>query len=81
MDKDGNVVTSATNHVKFSVPGATIIGVENGNMLDLSKVQAPERDTYGGMCLAIVKTAKAGTYTVSATSEGLAPASVTFTAE
>ncbi len=81
VDKDGNVVTSATNHVKFSVPGATIIGVENGNMLDLSKVQAPERDTYGGMCLAIVKTAKAGTYTVSATSEGLAPASVTFTAE
>ena len=81
VDKDGNVVTSASNHVKFAVNGAEIMGVESSNMLDLSKVKAPERDTYGGMCLAIIKAAKPGSYTVTATSEGLASGSVSFKAE
>ena len=81
LDKDGNLVTSAANHITFSAPGARIIGVENGNMTDKTKVKAAEKDAYGGMALAILQADKAGTYTVTASADGLGSASVSFTAE
>ncbi len=81
LDKDGNVVPTADNLVKFSVEGAEIIGVENGNGRDLESCKIPERKAYSGMCLAIVQADKAGEIKFSAASEGLQGAEVVFRAQ
>lgn len=71
LDKNDNVVPTAENLVIFEVEGAQIIGVENGNMRDLSSNKASEKKDYAGMCLAIVQADKAGNIRLRATSEGL----------
>ncbi len=81
LDKDGNLCPYADNLVKFNVKGAKIIGVESGNMSDLSSTKASERKAYCGMCLCIVAADKAGDVTVEAAAEGLPTASVSFKAK
>ena len=81
LDADGNICPLADNLVKFSVKGARLIGVESGNMQDLSSVLASERKAYSGMCLGIIAADKAGEVSVTVESEGLAPATITFVAE
>ncbi|MBN2611045.1 MAG: DUF4982 domain-containing protein [Bacteroidales bacterium] len=71
LDKDGNIVPTADNLIEFEVEGAEIIGVENGNMRDLSSPKAKERKAFNGLCLAIVQAKKPGKITVKAVSEGL----------
>ena len=80
VDKDGQLCKTASNRVRLTVSGARLIGNENGNMRDLSSVKSPERDVWCGMSLAILAADKAGTVTVKAESEGLAPAEITFKA-
>ncbi len=80
LDKDGNVVPTADNLVKFSVEGAEIIGVENGNGRDLSSCKIPERKAYSGMCLAIVQARKSGDIKFRAESDGLQGAEIAFRA-
>jgi len=81
LDKDGNLVPTADNLVQFEVEGAKIIGVESGNMRDLSSPKANERKAFNGLCLAIVQAEKPGKITVKAVSEGLTSASLTIKAE
>ncbi len=71
LDKSGYVVPTAENLVRFEVEGAQIIGVENGNMRDLSSTRASEKKAYAGMCLAIIQADKAGSIKIKAASEGL----------
>jgi beta-galactosidase len=73
-DRDGHRVPYADNLIKFEAPGAGILGVESGNMMDLSSVKATERKAWGGLCLAIIQADKAGSFTVKASSEGLGDA-------
>ena len=58
-----------------------VIGMENGNMRDLTSVKLSERDVYCGMALAILSADKAGTVTVKAEADGLQPATITFAAK
>lgn len=81
LDKDGNLVPTADNLVRFEVEGAEIIGVESGNMRDLSSPKAKERKAFNGLCLAIVQAEKPAKITVKAVSEGLTSASVTIEAQ
>ncbi len=81
MDKDGNIVPTAGNLVKFEVEGAEIIGVESGNMQDVLSPKAKERKAFNGMCLAIIQSEKPGKITVKAISEGLKDATVNIKAE
>ena len=78
LDKDGNFVPTADNLIQFKVDGARIIGVESGNMRDLSSPKANERKAFNGLCLAIVQSEKPGKITVEAISEGLNSASLTI---
>jgi beta-galactosidase len=81
VDSNGHVVPTADNLVKFEVTGADLIGVESGNMADLSLTKAPERKAFNGLCLAIVQAEKAGNITVKATAAGLRGAEVKITAQ
>lgn len=81
LDAKGVLVPFADNMIKFSTAGAKLIGVESGNMADLSSPKASERKAYGGMCLGIVQADKAGKYTITVSSEGMESVSVDFVAE
>jgi beta-galactosidase len=81
LDKNGNFVPTADNLVQFEVEGAEIIGVESGNMRDLSSPKAKQRKAFNGLCLAIVQAEKPGKITVKAVSESLEGNSVTIKAE
>ena len=80
LDKNGNLVPTADNLVKFEVSGAEIIGVENGNMRDLSSPKAKERKAFNGLCLAIVQAEQKGNVLVKAFSEGLTGSEINFKA-
>ena len=80
LDKDGNLCPLADNQVRFSVKGGRLIGVESGNMTDLSSVLASERKAWSGKCLAIVAADRPGPVIVTVQADGLLASSVTFTA-
>ncbi len=55
-DKSGVVVPHANNDIEFQVSGpAKIIGVENGDILDLSPHKVNTRKAFNGMCLLIIQ--------------------------
>ena len=78
LDADGNLCPYTDNLVKFNVKGARIIGVESGDLNDLSSCKASERKAFSGLCLCIVAADKPGQVSVECTSEGLASSTVTF---
>jgi beta-galactosidase len=80
LDKDGNLCPLADNQVRFSVKGGRLIGVESGNMTDLSSVLASERQAWSGKCLAIVAADHPGPVIVTAQAVGMPASTVTFTA-
>ncbi len=71
LDKDGNLVPTADNLVKFSITGGEIIGVENSKPDDLMNCKLKQRRAFGGMCLAIVQASGRADIVVKAESEGL----------
>jgi len=78
LDKDGNVVPDAVNLVKFKLTGAaTIAGIDNGDPVSHDPFKADYRKAFHGLALAIIQSQeKAGTVTLTATSEGLQEAAV-----
>jgi beta-galactosidase len=81
VDAQGRMHPDANNEITFEVQGeGKLIGVDNGDMSDMSDFKGKVRKAFHGMCLAIVQsTAQAGQIRVTATSPGLKPASVTVT--
>ena len=71
VDKDGRVVPYADNLVKFEITGAKLVGVENGNMSDLSSCKIPERKAFNGLCLAIVQADRPGKIKIKVASDQL----------
>jgi beta-galactosidase len=79
VDKDGLQVPRAKNHIKFSIEGAgEIVATDNGDATSFESFQAPERNAYNGLALVIVraKPGAAGALKLTATADGLAPATV-----
>lgn len=81
VDANGVMVPHADNRVRFEVTGpGRIIGVDNGDPIDLESTKADHRKAFNGMCLAIVQsTAEAGVIQVAASSEGLRGGEVAIT--
>lgn len=82
-DANGNLIPNADNLVNFKIEGAGFIaGVDNGNQTSHESFKANYRKAFNGLCLAVVQSAgKAGTITLTATSEGLQGATVVVEAQ
>ncbi len=78
LDKDGNVVPTADNMVNFKLNGdAFIAGVDNGCETDHSSFKANHKQAFNGLALAILQSnGKAGNITLTASSKGLAGATI-----
>lgn len=83
-DADGNPVYSADNEVSFHLVGdGTIIGVDNGNPMDTSSCTSDNgtdavRSAFSGKVLVIVQSTKnAGSFTLTASAEGMSSADIT----
>jgi beta-galactosidase len=68
--------------VHFAATGpASIIAVDNGNMMDHDPFQATQRKLYDGNAIALLRaTGVAGQIKVTASAEGVPPATLTLTA-
>ena len=78
VDKNGRVVPTADNHIKFEVVGDGFVrGVGNGNANSHESDVLPERDLFAGWCQALVMS-KIGAKSIKviATSEGLESAEI-----
>ncbi len=73
VDKNGEMVPGAGNLLNFEVEGpGRLIGVENGDILDLSPHKVNYRKAFHGKCLAIIQaTGDAGEIRLKVTSGGL----------
>jgi len=82
-DDKGVLVPEADNLVKFSLSGkGTIAGVDNGFQASHEPFKADFRKAYNGMCLVILQSGKSnGQIRLTASSEGLDPASVDINVE
>jgi beta-galactosidase len=84
VDANNTVLPDSETRIHFAASGpAQIIAVDNGNLLDHDPFQAatPEKDRrlYEGHAIAILRaTAASGTITLTATTEGLPPATITI---
>jgi len=81
VDAQGRPVPTASNKVAWSVSGpAQIIGVGNGDPSSHEADRATERSAFNGLCMAIVQSRRGepGALSVTVTSPGLEPATVTI---
>jgi beta-galactosidase len=74
VDADGNVIPYADDvKVKFEISGqGELAGAGNGNPKDMASFHQPERKTFQGVCMAILRPKTTpGKINIKATSEGL----------
>jgi beta-galactosidase len=83
VDKDGNLVPDASNLVNFKLSGPGFIAsVDNGDETSHDPFKADYRKAFNGLALAIIQTKeKAGEISLTATADGLAPATVVLSAK
>jgi beta-galactosidase len=81
VDDAGTRIPDSTTVIHFAVSGpASVIGVDNGNMMDHDPFQASQRKVYLGNALAILRaTGSTGKVTVTATADGIPAATLTLT--
>ena len=72
-DENGNMVPDAHNLLKFNISGpAEIIGVENGDILDMNPHKVNYRNAFNGKCLLLLQTTDvSGVIEVSVSSKDL----------
>jgi len=83
-DSEDRMVPRAMNAISFQVTGpGEIVATDNGNPTDMTLFSSPERNAFNGMALAIVRATpgQTGQIVLTASAQGLAPASVTMVAE
>jgi beta-galactosidase len=82
VDANGTVIPDSNASIHFTAAGpGSIIAVDNGNLLDHDPFQATDRKLYDGRAIAILRaTAPTGTITLTATTEGAAPATIKISA-
>lgn len=73
VDKAGNFVPKANHLISFEIEGpGKLIGVENGDVLDMGLQKVNYRKAFNGMCLAIIQpTRETGVLKINVKGEGL----------
>ena len=81
LDKDGNLVPDSENLVSFKLNGSALIaGVDNGDPVSHESFKASSRKAFHGKALVIIQSKQqAGKATLTATADGLQPASLVVT--
>jgi len=77
VDANGIVVPTASDRVRFAVRGGTIVALDNGDLFDHDPYRASDRRAFNGRGLALLRASQPGTLTLTATADGLTPATVT----
>ena len=82
VDDAGNRIPDSTTVIHFAATGpASIVAVDNGNMMDHDPFQATERKLYNGNAVALLRaTGTSGRITVTASADGVPTATLTLTA-
>jgi beta-galactosidase len=82
VDANNTVIPDSETRIHFTASGpASIIAVDNGNLLDHDPFEATDRKLYDGRAIAILRaTAPKGNITITATTEGLPPVTITLQA-
>jgi beta-galactosidase len=80
VDDAGTRIPDSTTVIHFSTSGpASIVAVDNGNLMDLDPFQATQRKVYYGNAVALVRaTGSEGKVTVTASADGIQPATLTL---
>ena len=80
VDSDGVILPYASNFVEFEVSGpAKLLGVENGDVLDMAPHKVLYRNVFNGKCLLLLQaTGDAGEIKIKAVSKGLKYSSLTI---
>ncbi len=80
VDGNGTRIPDSTTVVHFAATGpGSIIAVDNGDMFDHDPFQATKRKLYDGSAIAILRaTGSTGRITITATAEGLPPATLSL---
>jgi beta-galactosidase len=78
VDSAGVVVPAADNLVRFEVAGGSIVALDNADMRNHDPYQAESRRAFNGRGLAILQAAQASLLRLTATTDGLRPASRTL---
>ncbi len=76
VDSAGTVVPTADNLVTFTVTGGNALVVDNANLGDLDPYRSDRRHAFNGRGLAILRAHEPGLLRVTASANGLKPASV-----
>ena len=78
VDDAGTRIPDSTTVIHFAASGpASIVAVDNGNMMDHDPFQATQRKVYFGNALALVRaTGDSGKVTVTASADGIPPATL-----
>jgi beta-galactosidase len=80
VDEHGTRLPDSSTVVHFAVTGpASVIAVDNGNMIDHDPFQATQRKLYDGKVSALIRgSAPSGRVTVTAIAEGVPPAAISL---
>lgn len=72
VDAKGVTVPSASHRLHFAVTGAgSLIATDNASSVDHTPFPSPDRSALDGLAVALVRGAGVGTFTISASAEGL----------
>jgi beta-galactosidase len=82
VDDAGTRIPDSTTVIHFAATGpASIVAVDNGNMINHDPFQATERKLYDGNAVALLRaTGTSGRITVTASADGIPTATLTLTA-
>ena len=78
VDAAGVVVPGASQEVRVAVRGGELVTLDNADLQDLTPYGGDRRRVFHGRGLAVVRAAGPGTLTLTATADGLAPATLTL---
>jgi beta-galactosidase len=80
IDAQGRPVPTAQNLVKFSITGGKIIGVGNGDSSSHESDKGSDRSLFNGLAEVIVQSDTPGQMQLTATADGIQPATATLPA-